>query len=162
MLCECSAKNDRLACFLRILQEIDLENRKTGRKRPRLLEHRRKLGQIDVKNARNLKKALMGRENGARIEFFKISGQNAKNRPASPEKITRKFCQNLPKFAKFCKNRRKSAEIGENTLSQYARTPPKYDHTLISPDEHFPVSPNFPVFSGLCDRKSRCQTCDPS
>ena len=68
-----------------ILQEIDLENRKTGRKRPRLLENRRKLGQIDEKNARNLKNALPGRENGARIEFFKILGRNSKKHPASME-----------------------------------------------------------------------------
>ena len=68
-----------------ILPEIELENRKTGRKRPRLLENRRKLGHIDEKSARNPKKALTGRENGARTEFFKILGQNAKNRPGSPE-----------------------------------------------------------------------------
>ena len=71
--------------FWGILQEIDLENRETGRKRPRLLENGRKLGQIDEKNARNPKKALPGRENGARIEFLKILGQNVKNRPANPE-----------------------------------------------------------------------------
>ena len=67
------------------MQEFDVENRKTGRKRAKSLEHRRKLGQIDEKNARNLKKALPGRENGARIEIFKILGQNVKNRPGSPE-----------------------------------------------------------------------------
>ena len=64
----------------------------------------RKLGQIDEKNARNLKKALAGRENGARIEFFKILGQNVKNRPANPENQPEnfaKFCQNLPNFAKI-------------------------------------------------------------
>ena len=57
--------------FWRILHEIDLENRKTGRKRPKLLEIPRKLGQIDEKKARNPKEKLLGRENGARIEFFK-------------------------------------------------------------------------------------------
>ena len=80
-----SLQNSRSAYFLRILQEIDLENRETGRKRPRLLENRRKLGQIDGKKARNLKNALPGRENGARVEFFKILGQNANNHQGSPE-----------------------------------------------------------------------------
>ena len=78
-------QNSRISCLGGTLQEIDLENRKTGRKRPRLLEHRRKYGQVDEKNARNPKKTLPGRENGARIDFFKILGQNVKNRPGSPE-----------------------------------------------------------------------------
>ena len=78
-------QNSRMARIGGILQEIDLENTNTGRKRPRLLENRRKSGQIDEKNARNLKKALPWHENVARVEFFKILGQNANNRPASPE-----------------------------------------------------------------------------
>ena len=107
---------------------------KTGRKRPRLLDNRRKLGQIDEKNVRNLKKALPGRENGARIEFFKNLGQNAKNRPASPENLPEKIAENyqlLQKHENICKSRLKSAKHGDKNLSQYARTPPRYDHTLI-------------------------------
>ena len=61
------------------------KNRARRRKRPKLLGNQRKSGQIDEKNARNPKKALPGRENGTRIEFFNILGQNVKNRPRSPE-----------------------------------------------------------------------------
>ena len=84
MWCEWFA-NSRIARFQGILQEIDLENRKTGRKRPRLLENPLKFGQIDEKSARNLKKTLPGRENGARIEFFNILGQNVKIAQRAPE-----------------------------------------------------------------------------
>ena len=85
--------------------ETGLENRKTGRKRPKLLENRRKLGQIDEKNARNLKKALPGRENGARVEF-QYFGQNAKNRQASQE-------NKLEHFAKSEKKGQISANNGK-------------------------------------------------
>ena len=114
-------QNSRLACFGEVLQEIDLENRKTGRKRPRLLENRRKLGQIDEKNTRNLKKALPGRENGARIEFFRILGQNVKIAEQA-RKINPKV---LPKFANFCRFLhflQKSAKISENRQTSAKKT----------------------------------------
>ena len=90
---------------------------KAGRKRPRMLENRQKLGQIDEKNTMNPKKALPGCENGARVEFFKILGQNAKIAQRARkinEKIT-KICQNLPKSAKICKNQRKLAKSAKST-----------------------------------------------
>ena len=45
---------------------------KTGRKRPRLLENGRKLGQIDEKNTRNPKKALPGRETAPGSSFSRF------------------------------------------------------------------------------------------
>ena len=85
--------------FWRRMQEFDLENRITGRKRPRLLEMGRRLGQIDEKNARNPNKALPGRENpgrenGARIEFFKILGQNVKIAQRAPQIKLEQIAQN--------------------------------------------------------------------
>ena len=109
--------------FWGILQEIDLKNRKPGRKRPRLLEHRQKLGEIDEKNARNLKKALPGRENGARIEFFKILGHNVKIAQRA-RKINPKT---LPNFANLCKHLQKSAKFGENRQKS-AKTPYRNMH----------------------------------
>ena len=58
--------------LMRILQDIELENRKTGRKRPRLLVNRRKLGQIDEKNARNPKKTLPGTKTVPGLSFARF------------------------------------------------------------------------------------------
>ena len=106
-----------------ILQEIDLKHKKTGRKRPRLLENRWKLGQIDEKSARNPKKALPGRENGARVEFFKILGQNVK----IAQRARKSNPKILPKFAKSCQILQKSAKIGENRQKS-AKTPYRNMH----------------------------------
>ena len=106
-------QNSRIACFGRILQEVDLEKRKTGRKRPRLLKNRRKLGQIDEKNARNLKKALPGRAKTAPGSSFQDFGSNCEISPSEPGKLSRKVCQNSPFFAIVCKNLQKSPKIGK-------------------------------------------------
>ena len=79
----------KIARVLRMLQEICLENRKAGRKWPRLLEHRRKLGQVNEKNARNPeKKTLLEHESGARIESSIFCVKMRKTTPSESGGLT--------------------------------------------------------------------------
>ena len=111
--CECFAKQQN-CMFWGDFAGNRPRKQKPGRKRPRFLENRRKLGQIDEKHARNPKKSTPGARKRRPGRVFQDFGSTCEKSPSEPGKLIRKFCQSLPNLAKCCKNLQKSANIGKH------------------------------------------------
>ena len=125
MLC----KTTDLHVFLQMLQELDLENRKTDRKRPQWLEFRRTSGQINEK-ARGIRKT---NTRGARKRcpgwHFQDFGQDAEKQAQRARKINLNILQNMKKLQNIGKHQRAWAKSATNRNMRVGRpnmAPPQY------------------------------------